>query len=83
MHFDEIKKLREKKGLQVFGLVKKSLAINNLNYMHRYDFYLGQHYTSKRFFYYAVGCKGTLFLKYKKPVHFFQKKKKINVKKSK
>ena len=83
MYITEFKRIREKKGQQAFGLVKKSFLINNINYMHTYNFMLGDSYTSKKFYPQCIGYRGTMFLKYKKPVHYFsKKKKKINVKKN-
>ena len=67
MYIKEFKKLREKKGLQTFGLVKKSIAINSINYMHTYTFDLGENYTTKKFYPYCIGYNGSVFLKYKKP----------------
>lgn len=76
MYIKEIKKLKEKKGLQTFGLVKKSLIINNINFMHTYTFCLGEGYTDKKFYPYCIKYNGRIFLKYKKPVHYYSKKKK-------
>ena len=76
MYIDEFKKLREKKGLQTFGLVKKSLSINNINFMHTYSFNIGENFITRKFYPFAIGLTGSSFLKYKKPVHYYSKKKK-------
>ena len=76
MYIEEFKRITEKKGLETFGLVKKNFFINNINYMHKYYFSLGEGYIHKKFYPYCIGYKGTLFLKFKKPVHYYSKKKK-------
>ncbi len=73
---DEFKLMTEKQGNQSCGLTKNNLQINNINYMHKYTFYLGNCYTSKYFFTYCVGSKGKEFLKFTKPFTFKSKKKK-------
>lgn len=46
---EEFKLIREKQGMQKFGLVKNNLTINNINYMYTYFFYLGNSYLGRRF----------------------------------
>ena len=72
----EFKLLQEKQGLQKYGLVKNSFIINNINYMHKYYFSLGNSYFRKSFFPYNSRLNGYSFLKFKKPFSFKSKKKK-------
>jgi hypothetical protein len=76
MYSDEFKLLIEKQGYQNMDLVNNNLIINNINYMHRYVFYLGNCYISRQFAPYCISSKGSEFLKFNKPFHFKSKKKK-------
>lgn len=76
MYNDEFKLLTEKQGLQTYGLVSNYFIINSINYMHSYIFFLGNSYTSKSFYPYCIRFKTISFLKFKKPFHYYSKKKK-------
>ena len=72
----EFKLINERKGMQYVGFKKSTLRINNINFMHRYKFFLGKTYTYKKFFPYCISSIAFEFLKYRKPFHYYSKKKK-------
>lgn len=72
----EFKLLQEKQGFQKYGLIKGGFIINNINYMHKYYFSLGNSFYEKSFFPYNTKLNGYAFLKFKKPFNFKSKKKK-------
>lgn len=72
----DLKLVQKMQGSQKIEHLKNNLIINNINFMHKYKFHLGNCYVSKRFYLYTVRSKSLEFLKFKKPFNFRPKKKK-------
>lgn len=75
-YFNDFRLKTEKRGTQVTHLRTNNVLINNINYMHRYFFYLGKGYIDKKFYINCIGSRAREFLKFKKPFNFTPKKKK-------
>lgn len=75
-YVNEFKLLREKQGMQKFGLVKNNIIINNINYMYTYYFNLGNSFFKKKFSPFCISWSSLSVLKFKKPFSFRPKKKK-------
>ncbi len=72
----DLKLIQKMQGLQKIEHLKNNMIINNINFMHRYMFHLGNCFVNKRFYFYTIRSKSLEFLKFKKPFSFRPKKKK-------
>ena len=76
LYLEDLKKVQKLQGKKKIYDVKNNIFINNLNYMHKYSFHLGNLFIFKRFNPMLINSKPSEFLKFTKPFNYRSKKKK-------